>query len=153
MPSDGPPQADVPSRRAAVLAVGIRRSLTVLMAAVLLGIGCAPATSDRGLVAAVDSGQLDTLHASCMDAMIKSTCRVSSGGAPSSDPEGAVFVAGVGQVDAASYRQLRESGDAMCTLMKQSCAENWTGVRCQTARSLWTAAAPITTSAVSDRMR
>lgn len=71
--------------------------------------------------------------------MVRNTCQVMSGSTPGAAAS-AVFVAGVGAVDAASYRALRESGDAMCATVRQSCSGDWDAPACRTARALWPAA-------------
>lgn len=48
-----------------------------------------------------------------------------------------VFVAGIGPVDAQAYRELRNSGDAMCSVVRTSCEKDWDAAQCKTARSLW----------------
>jgi hypothetical protein len=83
---------------------------------------------------------IDELTAACVEAMVRNTCQVVNGNAPGTTAS-AVFVAGVGAVDAQSYRALRESGDAMCASVRQSCGADWDAPACRTARALWPAMA------------
>ncbi len=80
--------------------------------------------------------ELARVEAACIEAMLRSTCSVMSGPQASEAAE-VVFVAGVGAVDATAYRALRASGEAMCSLVRQSCETAWGGGPCRTARSLW----------------
>jgi hypothetical protein len=79
---------------------------------------------------------VDELTAACVEAMVRNTCQVVTGSTPGAAAS-AVFVAGIGAVDAQSYRALRESGDAMCATVRQSCAADWEAPACRTARALW----------------
>ena len=78
---------------------------------------------------------LAELSAHCVEAMVRSTCRALGSEAPAG--AGVIFVAGVGAVDAAAYRQLRSSGEAMCAMAEQQCRAGWDSPGCRTARSLW----------------
>jgi hypothetical protein len=78
--------------------------------------------------------------------MVRNTCQVMSGSSPGAAAS-AVFVAGVGPVDAQAYRALRESGDSMCATVRQSCAADWEAPACRTARALW----PATPAAAASR--
>ena len=81
---------------------------------------------------------LDALHARCVDAMVRQTCRVMNGAPESSVPlPGAVFIAGLGAVDAIAYSELRQAGDSMCSLGVAACEAASEGSRCQTWRALW----------------
>lgn len=76
------------------------------------------------------------LHNACVEEMIRSTCKVMSG--PSSATvASSVFIAGIGPVDAAYYRELRASGDAMCGVVRRACEADWNGPQCRTARGLY----------------
>jgi hypothetical protein len=105
----------------------------ICMAAGLIAVqGCSkqPTLSDPQRQA------LSVLEHACVEAMIKSTCSVMSGPQASEAAE-VVFVAGVGPVDAKAYRELRASGEAMCSVVRGSCEKDWEGGACRTARSLW----------------
>lgn len=128
-----PPQAAQPASRP----LGARGavSLAALAAALLL------ASCNR--VPAPPKAELDALKANCVNAMVSSTCRVMQGQGLSLVPKDAqtVFVAGIGPIDAALYRSLREQGDGMCQHLATVCEKDWAGAQCQTARKLYAAPA------------
>jgi hypothetical protein len=72
----------------------------------------------------------------CVQAMLRSTCQVVN---DKSDipPSDVVLIAGVGRVDARSYRALREAGEGMCAQVQTQCSADWDGASCRTARALW----------------
>jgi hypothetical protein len=84
--------------------------------------------------------QVGAVHAGCVDAMLRSTCRVlnDKSDVPVSE---VVLIAGVGRVDAKSYRALREAGEGMCAQVQASCSAAWEAAPCRTARALWGGAA------------
>lgn len=110
---------------------------TLALALALLG-GIAACGERR--IAAPDAPRhqaaLDELTANCVEAMVRNSCQVMTGRPPAAGAS-AVFVAGVGPVDAAAYRALRESGDSMCATVRQSCSADWDAPACRTARALW----------------
>jgi hypothetical protein len=61
-------------------------------------------------------------------------------GPQASSTSNIVFIAGIGPVDAKAYRELRQSGEAMCSTVKRACLAEWDGAQCRTARGLWPAA-------------
>ena len=85
--------------------------------------------------------QLENLHALCVKDMIASTCKV-MGTASLTDsqapvkPGTLVFIAGVGAISAVDYQQMYEAGDAMCSVVRKACLDDWQSSRCQTARKL-----------------
>jgi hypothetical protein len=83
--------------------------------------------------------QLDTLHARCVQDMVANTCKVMGTGstAVTAKPGELVFVAGVGAIEAVAYQQLYSAGDAMCSVVRDACAEQWDGGQCKTARKLY----------------
>ena len=94
--------------------------------------------------AAAPPAAVQPLYEACVAAMVQSTCRVvRDTSAPPSPGADLVFVAGVGPVDAQAYRALRASGDAMCGVMRDACAADWSGPQCRTARSLWEPSIPL----------
>lgn len=97
-----------------------------------LMLGLAACGSHEGPQAAA----LAQLKARCVEAMVRSTCRVVDG-PQASTAAGVVFVAGVGAVDGEAYRQLRASGEAMCGMAERQCRGDWASPGCRTARSLW----------------
>ena len=94
-----------------------------------------------GASAVAPLSQLENLHALCVKDMIASTCKV-MGTAASTDPQtplkpgSLVFIAGVGAISAVDYQQMYEAGDAMCSVVRKACSDDWQSSRCQTARKL-----------------
>lgn len=72
--------------------------------------------------------------------MVRSNCSIMNGPQASTSST-VVFVAGVGPVDAQAYRALRNSGDAMCSVVRSACERDWDSAQCKTARGLWPASA------------
>ena len=88
--------------------------------------------------------QVRAVQSACIDAMLRSTCLAANDKSPSTvASEGTVMIAGVGRVDTRAYRELRESGDDMCRLVKTACEGDWEGNRCRAARALWPSAAKV----------
>lgn len=92
------------------------------------------------------SEHVDALVARCTEAMAREVCVAqrddevqASRPAASAAP---VFVAGTGVVDSQAYAEIREAGQAMCSLVKARCGSDWQGPACRTARSLWPSPAP-----------
>ena len=110
-------------------------TLCALSVAALLG-ACSP---DEPSEPTANAAQVQQVFDACSQEMLRNTCRVTNDKSSSAAPAASsVFVAGVGQIDAAAYQSLRAAGDAMCGQVRQSCTENWVGSPCRTARSLWT---------------
>ncbi|MCW7540911.1 hypothetical protein OOT46_24115 [Aquabacterium sp. A7-Y] len=105
-----------------------------LVSALLLA-GCGARSAEDQ----VNAEELARMEQACMAAMLKSACSVMSGPSVSASAE-IVFVAGVGAIDAKTYRELRASGEAMCGLIRESCQKDWNGQQCRTARGLWAVA-------------
>lgn len=79
---------------------------------------------------------LEDLVQRCTQQMVRDTCRVMQ--APTASPVGArLFIAGVGEVDAAAFAALRSYGDAMCREVGTQCAADWGSRSCQIARALY----------------
>jgi hypothetical protein len=79
------------------------------------------------------------LYERCVQEMVRSTC-VALPGRSASIPaarEGAVFVAGVGAVDAAAYWDIRQAGEAMCGVVRRACERDTGSAPCRTAQALW----------------
>jgi hypothetical protein len=85
--------------------------------------------------------QVTAIYGGCTEAMLRSTCRVLNDKSTDAPPSEVVLIAGVGRVDAKSYRALREAGDGMCDQVQASCGAAWEGAPCRTARALWGGAA------------
>lgn len=113
------------------LLLGWAAAGTVLLAQA----GCQPVAS------APATQELDALVARCVEAMTRDVCVAQRDSAANSSPAASqVFVAGVGAIDARAYSEIRSSGEAMCSLVKNRCTGGWNDSACQTARSLWPAA-------------
>ncbi len=131
----------------------LRRALcaAVCLAAAGFASGCkdgglpssaAPSGSAAAAAAARkgDPTPLERVVAACVEAMVRSTCQVMAGSSASSNAS-VIFVAGVGPVDAAAYRRLRESGEGMCEVVRSACKSDWDGAQCKASRALWPTAA------------
>ena len=94
-----------------------------------------------GAAVVASFSELENLHALCVKDMIASTCKV-MGTASSADllkpakPGEQVFIAGVGAIAALDYQQMYEAGDAMCSVVRKACLDDWRSSRCETARKL-----------------
>lgn len=71
--------------------------------------------------------------------MVKDTCRVMNTSTPA-QPTARLFIAGIGEVDAAAFAALRQYGDAMCAEVGVQCTADWDGRSCRIARALYPAA-------------
>jgi hypothetical protein len=98
------------------------------------------ACSEQPAAAGGSAEQVEAVHGGCVQEMLRSTCRVlnDKSDVPASE---VVLIAGVGRVDAASYRALREAGEGMCAQVHTACSSRWDGAPCRTARALWGGAA------------
>jgi type IV secretory pathway VirB2 component (pilin) len=124
------------NRRIVVWIVGCVATLMVLAAGATY-----LATRQANVSASVaPRSELERIEAACVEAMLRSTCQVMTG-PPASSTSTVVFVAGVGPVDAKAYRELRDSGEAMCGVLRKACVQDWNGTQCRTARGLYGAAA------------
>ena len=113
---------------AAGIASGCKDAL--LPATGTIGSG-APAAATGSAPSAVER-----VVAACVEAMVRSTCQVMAGSSASSTAS-VIFVAGVGPVDAAAYRKLRESGEGMCEVVRSACKADWDSAQCKASRALW----------------
>ena len=124
--------------------VALVAGLAVIFVAVVLLLGhlqrlkSQPEPSTAGTALLSD---LENLHALCVKDMIASTCKVMGTATPAdllrpAKPGDLVFIAGVGAIAAADYQQMYEAGDAMCSVVRKACLDDWQSSRCQTARKL-----------------
>ncbi len=90
-------------------------------------------------LAASTTGQLDVLLARCVQDMVANTCKVMGTGstAVTAKPGELVFVAGIGAIDAVAYQQMYSAGEAMCSVVRDACARDWSSQQCRAARKLW----------------
>ncbi len=118
------------------LSTCIRRavlSLCLLSSVALLG-------SDAGEVQNSLPLELQRLHASCMQDMMKNTCSLMTSvtsGADTPSPGGVVFVAGVGAIDADVYAEIYQYGDSMCDSLSRTCLSDWSSQSCMVARKIY----------------
>jgi hypothetical protein len=89
--------------------------------------------------AAPPKAELDACKVNCINARVSFTCRVMQGRGLSliSKNVQTVFVAGIGSIDAALSRTLREQGEGMCQHLAPTYEKDWAGNACQTARTLY----------------
>jgi hypothetical protein len=85
--------------------------------------------------------QIQGLVQRCGFQMLKDTCRVmtSAPARASGQPATRLFVAGVGEVDAKVFDDLRRQGDAMCQTVGAQCRQDWHGAPCRVAQALYPA--------------
>lgn len=110
----------------------------VLLALLLIGvvIFAVKSVSTTRPDSASQVDQVRELVQACTVQMIKNTCRVSAG--PTVDPAlPRLFIAGVGEVDAAAYADLQRHGDAMCQSAGAHCQTDWHGAACRIAQALY----------------
>jgi hypothetical protein len=124
------------SRLDVARAVFTWRNLACLALVAATNIGCHQRQPPADVAIAPRNAELDRVHAACVEAMLKSTCKVVSGPEASSGAD-IIFVAGIGAVNAREYHELRASGDAMCMVVRSACEKDWAGAQCVTARALW----------------
>ncbi len=72
----------------------------------------------------------------CQTAMLRDVCTVMKGSAPNVSV-GRLFIAGIGEVDAQAYAQLRAAGQSMCTELAQACTKDWSGQACRIGKALY----------------
>lgn len=108
--------------------------LLLILAACLAGGDASDARATTPL-----STQASPLYEACVAAMVENTCSAmkDSSALSASPASGDVFVAGVGAIDAESYRQIRAYGEGMCSHVKSACEAAPEGAQCRTATSLW----------------
>lgn len=84
---------------------------------------------------------IKSLAARCQTAMIKDVCGIMTSSKPASNQANAarLFIAGVGEVDAAVFNRLREAGDKMCGEVEVECMANWASPGCKIARAMYPA--------------
>lgn len=104
-------------------------------------LAAAAAMAGASSLSAPVAAHAEELHAvfeGCSQEMLRNTCAVAGDRSPNIETTQAqVFIAGVGLVDAAAYKGLRDAGNAMCSQVRRSCTLDWSGSACKTARSLW----------------
>ena len=100
---------------------------------------CDRGAAQAGAPAAEDKAS--RLYAACVESMLKDVCTAKNDKSALPQSAGVVFVAGVGPIDAQSYREIRANGEAMCTQVRAACRADGNGAQCRTASALWGAVA------------
>lgn len=83
---------------------------------------------------------LSQIYTSCTNDMVKNICTVMEQGptlnnmAVSGD---VTYIAGVGAVNVIEYQSILQSGEAMCDVILESCANDWNSSQCLTARKIY----------------
>ncbi len=74
----------------------------------------------------------------CQTEMLRGTCGAMNASAPKAGAS-RLFIAGVGEVDAAAFAALRAAGDQMCSEAAVACRKDWSGNTCRVTRALYPA--------------
>lgn len=111
-----------------------RRLLLAGLCGLLLTIVCWFAWSQRLQPAKVD--QIAALTQRCQSAMLRDVCGVMKGDAPKAN-QTRLFIAGIGEVDAQAFAQLRAAGDTMCQELAVKCQTDWSGQACRIGKALY----------------
>lgn len=127
-----------PSRRVWAGVACALAALAALAAATAVS-GLSPGAAGAVAPAALPADAIDRMTQVCVEQMISNTCRAAAPGA-APPPTGAVFVAGIGAIDAVAYAELRSQGEAMCQVATRACRSAPGSSTCLTARQLWAAA-------------
>ena len=94
----------------------------------------------RGSAPAADPQESAALTQRCQTEMLRGTCGAMTAGAPTAGAS-RLFIAGVGEVDAAAFAALRAAGDQMCSEAAAACRTDWNGKTCRITRALYPASA------------
>ena len=119
--------------------------MLVALALVVAGMAVACDLRPHGATASATGDKADSLYAACVESMLKDTCTAKNDTSALPQSEGVVFVAGVGPIDAQSYRQIRANGESMCEQVRIACRTDGNGAPCRTASALWGAVATTAT--------
>ncbi|MBC7716228.1 MAG: hypothetical protein H7143_04775 [Pseudorhodobacter sp.] len=95
---------------------------------------------------AADPNAIAALMQRCQNEMRRGTCSAMNANPPAST-SARLFIAGVGEVDAAAFTALRAAGKQMCEDAAAACRQDWNGNTCRITRALYpvqTASAPST---------
>ncbi len=100
--------------------------------------GRSAAGAQRLAPEALDGEQgLTALHQRCTLAMVQGSCQVMSSPGEAAAAASRVFIAGVGEVNAALYDSLRQQGQAMCDEVVAACRQEQDGASCRIAHALY----------------
>lgn len=80
--------------------------------------------------------QITALSQRCQFAMLRDVCTVMKSSAPNVIV-GRLFIAGIGEVDAQVFSQLRAAGQSMCQELAIECEKDWSGQACRIGKALY----------------
>jgi hypothetical protein len=106
----------------------------LLLVLALVAALAAPALMRRS--APPDPQELAALTQRCQNEMLRGTCGAMNASAPKAGAS-RLFIAGVGEVDAAAFAALRAAGTEMCTEAAAACRQDWNGNTCRITRALY----------------
>ena len=112
----------------------IRGALLLLV--VLAALAVSAPTLMRRAAPAADPQELAALTQRCQTEMLRGTCSAMNASAPKAGAS-RLFIAGVGEVDAAAFAALRAAGTEMCTEAATACRKDWSGNTCRITRALY----------------
>jgi hypothetical protein len=90
----------------------------------------------RNATPAANEVELAALSQRCQAEMLRGTCSAMNTSAPTSGAS-RLFIAGVGEVDAAAFAALRAAGNEMCGDAAKACRADWNGNTCRVTRALY----------------
>jgi hypothetical protein len=85
---------------------------------------------------AADPAAVLALTQRCQTEMLRGTCGAMTASAPKAGAS-RLFIAGVGEVDAAAFATLRAAGTEMCNEAAAACRQDWNGNTCRITRALY----------------
>jgi hypothetical protein len=112
----------------------IRGALLLLV--VLAALAVSAPTLMRRAAPAASPQELAALTQRCQTEMLRGTCSAMNASAPKAGAS-RLFIAGVGEVDAAAFAALRAAGDQMCSEAAVACRKDWSGNTCRVTRALY----------------
>ncbi len=122
--------------------IGLRSGLLLALAVVLVLVSvwlvaamAAPSWLRRAAPVA-DPQALAELTQRCQAEMLRGTCSAMNSSAPKAGAS-RLFIAGVGEVDAAAFAALRAAGNQMCAEAATACSKDWNGNTCRVTRALY----------------
>ena len=119
------------SRRALCWLVGL-----LLVLALVATLALTVPTLMRRSAPAPEPQELAALTQRCQTEMLRGTCGAMTASAPKAGAS-RLFIAGVGEVDAAAFAALRAAGDQMCNEAAVACGKDWNGNTCRITRALY----------------
>jgi hypothetical protein len=108
----------------------------LLLLVVLAALAVSAPTLMRRAAPAASPQELAALTQRCQTEMLRGTCGAMNATAPKTGAS-RLFIAGVGEVDAAAFSALRAAGDQMCSEAAVACRKEWNGNTCRVTRALY----------------